>query len=499
MRRVVVVARASIPSSSSSSSSRVASSWTRRRGRVVARRAANGRRVRLFASSLRSDERVDGWADVADERVDAWNSSDGDWEDEDASAEGGADDARTRRETRGARRRGRAGRRATRARSGYDASVNVLKLAYDALAGVSEAFTRALDVLLPSSVPMAAIRALVACGWGAFVLLSATRLIYGVVVVGSVLVLASALGNYRDDDANARRGAGMFEYATDSSARGRRRREDFDDRRRAAARERRRAEADERDRYDDDDDDDDDERAPWETDAAIPFDFDSRTAEALGDTFRAAQDVTEEVRQWGEEAMDEFKRAFNLNAGDFDFDDDVADVDFSRARYANVEAEERLVVVDVVDAPSPLKESPNSVQIIDVDAINASGLRSESESASASRQSEAELSFDDWLGGDGGSVRRESDFTASESPPPRDAPSREREDDDDLSFGEGFRDAFEGAFGGIGARTRTGAARNWLNEFVSGKFYGAFQEDLIDVRFEDVDEDDRNTPDVGAR
>ena len=33
------------------------------------------------------------------------------------------------------------------------------------------------------------------------------------------------------------------------------------------------------------------------------------------------------------------------------------------------------------------------------------------------------------------------------------------------------------------SRTRTGASRNWLDEFISGKFRGAFQEDLIDVDF----------------
>lgn len=466
-----------------------------RTGRVETRGARtrpSGRGTRLRASSLRDAKRVNGWDDVAYERVDAWSSSASERGDEDAPGRRG----REFEDARETRRRARSGRRTTRGRSGYDASVNVLKLAYDALAGVSEAFTRALDVLLPSSVPLYAIRALVACGWGAFVLISATRLIYGVVVVGSVLVLAAALGNYRDDDAGARRGAGMFEYATDSSARERRRREDFDDRRRAAARERKRAEAEEREQYDDNDDD---ERAPWETDAAVAFDFDSRATEALGETFRAAQDVTEEVRQWGEEAMDEFKKAFNLNAGDFDFDDDVAEVDFSRTRYTNVKAEERVVVVDVVNAPPPRKESPNIVQIIDVDALNAKSLRTDFESASASRQSEAELSFEDWIDGDVGSERREADFTASETTPPRGAPSRAREDNEDEAFGEAFRDAFEGALGGFGTRTRTGAARNWLNEFISGKFYGAFQEDLIDVRYDDDDEEDGDVRDVGAR
>ena len=462
----------------------------RREGDALRRaRDGGGGRTRR-ASSLRLAARGRGWEDVAYERVDAWSSSAGETREEDGRSREGRDDAR---ETRGRRR----ARTPTRGRSGYEASVNVLKLAYDALAGVSEAFTRALDVLLPSSVPMYAIRAVVACGWGAFVLLSATRLIYGVVVVGSVLVLAAALGNYRDDDAGERRGAGMFEYATDSSARGRRRREDFDDRRRAAARERKRAEAEEREMYDEYDDD---ERAPWETDADVAFDFDSRAAEALGETFRAAQDVTEEVRQWGEEAMDEFKKAFNLNAGDFDFDDDVAEVDFSRTRYANVETErERVVVVDVVDAPPSREESRNIVQIIDIDPLDAKSVRKDLESPSASRQGEAELSFEDWLGGDAGSKRREADFTASEPTPPRGAPSRAREDDEDDTFGEAFRDAFEGGSGGFGTRTRTGAARNWLNEFVSGKFYGAFQEDLIDVRFDDGDEDDGNVRDVGAR
>ena len=117
-----------------------------------------------------------------------------------------------------------------------------MKLAYKALTGVSEAFTRALDVVLPRWVPMYVIRLVVACGWGAFALASATRLIYGVVVVGAVLCLFVALGNDAGDGGRER-AAGIYEYATDSSARGRRRREDFDERRRAAARARKSARA----------------------------------------------------------------------------------------------------------------------------------------------------------------------------------------------------------------------------------------------------------------
>ena len=205
-------------------------------------------------------------------------------------------------------------------------SANILKLAYVALTNVSEAFTRALDVLLPRSVPMYVIRFIVACGWGAFALLSASRLIYGVVVIGAVLCLAVALGN--DDGADAKgRAAGMYEYATDSTPRGRRRREDFDERRRAAARERKRRSADfeYEDIYGDGAFDAFDAKA-FERGAEV-------FSEAFGDrlkakeAFRAAQDVTVEVRQWGDEALDEFKKAFNLNAGDFDFEDDVAEVD----------------------------------------------------------------------------------------------------------------------------------------------------------------------------
>ena len=245
-----------------------------------------------------------------------------------------------------------------RSGSGFEMSANILKLAYVALTNVSEAFTRALDVLLPRSVPMYVIRFIVACGWGAFALLSASRLIYGVVVIGAVLCLAVALGN--DDGADAKgRAAGMYEYATDSTARGRRRREDFDERRRAAARERKRRSANFE--YDD----------VYGDGAFDAFDaFDAKAfergaeafSEAFGnrskakEAFRAAQDVTVEVRQWGDEALDEFKKAFNLNAGDFDFEDDVAEVDSSRARAS-------------YRAPSSEDEGGGLVRIIDVDAL----------------------------------------------------------------------------------------------------------------------------------
>ena len=181
---------------------------------------------------------------------------------------------------------------------------------------------------------MYVIRLVVACGWGAFALAPA-RLIYGVVVVGAVLCLFVALGSDAGDGGRER-AAGIYEYATDSSARGRRRREDFDERRRAAARARKSASArnrrrrrhgdygdDERVAYVGDDADDayDDARAPT-------FDFDARAfergAEAFNETFgnssRGAarrrserRALTVEVRQFGDEALREFKRAFSLN------------------------------------------------------------------------------------------------------------------------------------------------------------------------------------------
>ena len=78
------------------------------------------------------------------------------------------------------------------------------------------------------------------------------------------------------------------------------------------------------------------------------------------------------------------------------------------------------------------------------------------------------------------------------APPARDASRRddvrefdEREGPDADEFANAFRDAFSNdAFSnGASSRTRTGASRNWLDEFISGKFRGAFQEDLIDVDF----------------
>ena len=409
---------------------------------------------------------------------------------------------------RGKRGRGR-GRRVDARRErrgsgdGFEASANVVKLAYKALTGVSEAFTRALDVVLPRWVPMYVIRLVVACGWGAFALASATRLIYGVVVVGAVLCLFVALGNDAGDGGRER-AAGIYEYATDSSARGRRRREDFDERRRAAARARKSARAhgidggaygdygdDERVAYVGDDADDayDDARAPT-------FDFDARAfergAEAFNETFgnssegareafRAARDVTVEVRQFGDEALREFKRAFSLNGGDFDFDGD------------DVEGDDGDDGVVAVEFPASSRDEDGGsavVQIIDVDALST---RDSVDEDAMSR--DVDVSFDEWIGTPSSSAATRAEPASSSrdaAPPSRDASRRddvrefdEREGPDADEFANAFRDAFSNDTfsNGASSRTRTGASRNWLDEFISGKFRGAFQEDLIDVDF----------------
>ena len=175
-------------------SSSTTSSTTRPRG---ARGASSRRRARR--------ERFKGF-----EGFEGFENEDED-EDEEAS--------RGRGRGRGRRRRVDARRERRGSGDGFEASANVVKLAYKALTGVSEAFTRALDVVLPRWVPMYVIRLVVACGWGAFALASATRLIYGVVVVGAVLCLFVALGNDAGDGGRER-AAGIYEYATGSSPRG---------------------------------------------------------------------------------------------------------------------------------------------------------------------------------------------------------------------------------------------------------------------------------------
>jgi len=420
-------------------------------------------------------------------------------EDEDEDEEA----SRGRGRGRGRGRRVDARRERRGSGDGFEASANVVKLAYKALTGVSEAFTRALDVVLPRWVPMYVIRLVVACGWGAFALASATRLIYGVVVVGAVLCLFVALGNDAGDGGRER-AAGIYEYATDSSARGRRRREDFDERRRAAARARKSARArgidggaygdygdDERVAYVGDDADDayDDARAPT-------FDFDARAfergAEAFNETFgnssegareafRAARDVTVEVRQFGDEALREFKRAFSVNGGDFDFDGD------------DVEGDDGDDGVVAVEFPASSRDEDGGsavVQIIDVDALST---RDSVDEDAMSR--DVDVSFDEWIGTPSSSAATRAEPASSSrdaAPPSRDASRRddvrefdEREGPDADEFANAFRDAFSNdAFSnGASSRTRTGASRNWLDEFISGKFRGAFQEDLIDVDF----------------
>jgi len=422
-------------------------------------------------------------------------------------------------------RRGRRGRRGDARRrerlrngDGFEASADVVKLAYKALTGVSEAFTRALDVALPRWVPMYVIQLVVACGWGAFALVSATRLILGVVVVGAVLCLFVALGNDAGDGGGEERASGMYEYATDSSARGRRRRADFDERRREAARARKSARARTRESaYGDEEYADVDARDAYDAyDAQAPsIEFDARAfergAEAFNETFgnstesareafRAARDVTVEVRQFGDEALQEFKRAFNLNGGDYEFDfDDVAgggdaDADVVAVEFPGAASDE-----DAGSAGSAI------VQIIDVDALSTKDSVDEDDATSR----DVDVSFEEWIGtptpaSAGSAAKPTSSFLRDDAPLPRDASSRredEREamdDVDDVDDDE-FANAFRGAFReGASSRTRTGASRNWLDEFISGQFRGAFQEDLIDVDFVDDGDTDVVDDDDGA-
>jgi hypothetical protein len=381
---------------------------------------------------------------------------------------------------------GRRSRSRSRSRSregsGYDASVNVLRLAYEALTSISAAFTKSLDVLLPSSVPMYVIRLIVAAGWCTFILASASRLVYGVVVIGAVLSLAVALGS-NNGETSKRSSAWAYEYATDSSASGRRRREDFDELRRARMREERRRRGDAYDASDDVfvENGDAEEDVPT-------FTFDSRAfergAEVFSETiasvrtneaFRAAEDVTKEVRLWGDEALDEFKNAFNLNAGDydFDFDDDVADVEFKapssvkRERVQTKEREDR---------------SSNVVEIIDVDALET---RHASEVERERAERSPHVSFDDWL--DTSSAPRDDERDAR-STAPRDEPFTARSSSFGSQSSSAFRDAFADGFDVASAPT---TARNWWNQFISGEFNGDFQADLIDVSFANDGEEGR--------
>lgn len=379
---------------------------------------------------------------------------------------------------------GRRSRSRSRSRegSGYDASVNVLRLAYEALTSISAAFTKSLDVLLPSSVPMYVIRLIVAAGWCTFILASASRLVYGVVVIGAVLSLAVALGS-NNGETSKRSSAWAYEYATDSSASGRRRREDFDELRRARMREERRRRGDAYDASDDVffENGDAEEDVPT-------FTFDSRAfergAEVFSETiasvrtneaFRAAEDVTKEVRLWGDEALDEFKNAFNLNAGDydFDFDDDVADVEFkapSSVKRERVETKERE------------DRSSNVVEIIDVDALET---RDASEVERERAERSPHVSFDDWL--DTSSAPRDDERDAR-STAPRDEPFTARSSSFGSQSSSAFRDAFADGFDVASAPT---TARNWWNQFISGEFNGDFQADLIDVSFANDEEEGR--------
>ena len=464
----------------------------------ASRARARGPEARARTWTSNADGRPTRWTRCARARSSSYGEARATWFDEEEDVER-YEDARERGDARGRgrrekrweededdgdgdgvrARRGYSERRrgSKRGGSAYDASANVLKLAYDALVGISEAFTRALDVLLPTAVPMYVIRGLVAGGWCAFAVLSASRLIYGVVVIGSVLCIAVALGNYRDGGGDG--SPGLYEFASDSTRQGRRRREDFDERRRASARERKREASKEREEYDYY------EEQYW-GDASNPT-FDN--ARAFGETFKTAQDVTEEVRQWGEETIDEFKRAFNVNAGEVTFDEDVADVIFT----TNTRNDDHAVVVEVDDL-SP-REGVNVVQIIDVDALNKDSTTNQTES-SAQRSSAAEVSFEDWLGKGASDIEDADVYTTSDR---RDRPTSDERDsegasrrDDADAFGDAFRNAFD-AFGSSKSENgRNGSARNWLNEFVSGNFYGAFQDDLIPVEWKDDDDDDEN-------
>ena len=364
---------------------------------------------------------------------------------------------------RGHRRQRRQHRHRGQRRDGYDATTSVVGYALKALQSVSSALTRALDAALPSAVPMYIIQSLVVAFWGMFALLSATRLIYAVVVIGAVLLLAVALGGDnstpRSRVGRSEKQPGMYDYATDSSSRARRRREDFDERRRARARERKRRVED----YGEEDggafvD------ADFAFDPVAPFE---RGAEVLNETFasakqneafRTALDVTEEVRAWGGETIDEFRKAFNLSLGDDDdMDEVVAQVDFEPRRAASTKQRQR---------------SLELVQIIDIDPTGGSP---------------PSVSFDEWLetesdrqntaAGDN-DADDELFANASDAREPRESPRRRT-----IPKSKSFP-------GSTTTRTQTGASRNWFNEFISGQFYGAFQEDLIDVQFDESDVDE---------
>lgn len=438
---------------------------------------AHERAGRLVMTRMRAHARarsqVSGWDDDGSGFEDDWRAArrddaraSGEFffvndEDEDVDEDDDYDEGRGRRRQRRQRRQ---------RRDGYEATTSVVGYALKALQSVSSALTRALDAALPSAVPMYIIQSLVVGFWGMFALLSATRLIYAVVVIGAVLLLAVALGGDnstpRSRDGRSEKQPGMYDYATDSSSRGRRRREDFDERRRARARERKR-------RVEDFGEEDDGAfvDADFAFDPVAPFE---RGAEVLNETFanakqneafRTALDVTEEVRAWGGETIDEFRKAFNLSLGDDDDDMDevVAQVDFEPRRAASTKQRQR---------------SLELVQIIDIDPTGGSP---------------PSVSFDEWLEtdeSDGASERQNTATTAGD------------DNDDDL-FANTYdaREPRESSRrrkspkskpfpGSTTTRTQTGASRNWFNEFISGQFYGAFQEDLIDVQFDESDVDE---------
>ena len=159
--------------------------------------------------------------------------------------------------------------------------------------------------------------------------------------------------------------------------------------------------------------------------------------------------------------------------------------------------------VVAVEFPSSSRDEDGGsavVQIIDVDALST---RDSVDEDAMSR--DVDVSFDEWIGTPSSSAATHAEPGSSSrdaAPPSRDASRRddvrefdEREGPDADEFANAFRDAFSNdafsndafsndAFSnGASSRTRTGASRNWLDEFISGKFRGAFQEDLIDVDF----------------
>ena len=475
-RHVIVVhdgRRMPRASTSASASSMV----MRRHNGALRRRRDDAWRTRVddVRAHARARSQVSGWDDDGSGFEDDWRAAarrddaraSGEFffvndedEDEDVDEDDDYDEGRGRRRQRRQRRQ---------RRGGYEATTSVVGYALKALQSVSSALTRALDAALPSAVPMYIIQSLVVAFWGMFALLSATRLIYAVVVIGAVLLLAVALGGDnstpRSRDGRSEKQPGMYDYATDSSSRGRRRREDFDERRRARARERKR-------RVEDYGEEDDGAfaDADFAFDPVAPFE---RGAEVLNETFasakqneafRTALDVTEEVRAWGGETIDEFRKAFNLSLGDDDDDMDevVAPVDFGPRRAASTKRQRSLELVQIIDI-DPTGGSPPSV------------------------------SFDEWL-------ETESDG-ASER---QNAAAGDNDDDDDDELFANASDAREPREssrrrtipkskpfpGSTTTRTQTGASRNWFNEFISGQFYGAFQEDLIDVQFDESDVDE---------